>query len=113
MDGKLIYSGRAGSGFTDGQLTEVRAGLEAIRPPAPPCGGPNPQEKGATWTEPRLVCEVEYTEWTEEGLLRQPVFIRFRDDKRPEECVASRSEGQRGGGAELERSNCSGRGVTA
>jgi bifunctional non-homologous end joining protein LigD len=38
---------------------------------------------------PRLVCKVEYTQWTEEGLLRQPVFLRFRDDKQPEECVAS------------------------
>jgi bifunctional non-homologous end joining protein LigD len=44
-----------------------------------------------------MVCEVEYTEWTEEGLLRQPVFVRFRDDKRPEECV--RAAGQGGSGA--------------
>ena len=66
--------------------------------PDPPCGGPIPKEKGITWTEPRLVCEVEFSEWTEEGLLRQPVFLRFRDDKRPEECV--RAAGQRGSGAE-------------
>ena len=46
-----------------------------------------PKEKGTTWVEPVLVCEVEYTEWTEDGLLRQPVFLRFREDKRPEECV--------------------------
>jgi bifunctional non-homologous end joining protein LigD len=44
------------------------------------------------------VCEVEYTEWTEEGLLRQPVFLRFREDKKPEECVGELA-GQRGGGA--------------
>ena len=57
------------------------------------------------WTEPRLVCEVEFTEWTEEGLLRQPVFLRFRDDKKPEECVrsgaVSGAAGQPGGGADL------------
>jgi bifunctional non-homologous end joining protein LigD len=56
--------------------------------------------------EPVLVCEVEYAEWTEEGLLRQPVFLRFRDDKRPEECVRSdartlgRSDGR--GGLDVE-----------
>jgi bifunctional non-homologous end joining protein LigD len=44
-------------------------------------------EKDTTWVEPTMVCEVEYSEVTEEGLLRQPVFLRFRDDKRPEECV--------------------------
>jgi bifunctional non-homologous end joining protein LigD len=94
----LIYSGRAGSGFTGAQLAEVRATLDEIRRPDPPCGGPIPKEKGITWTEPRLVCEVEYTEWTEEGLLRQPVFLRFRDDKRPEECVGSGEAGKRGSG---------------
>lgn len=89
LEGDLIYSGRAGSGFTGVELTEVRARLDEIRRPEPPCGGPIPKEKGTTWTEPRLVCEVEFTEWTEEGLLRQPVFLRFRDDKRPEECLRS------------------------
>ena len=39
--------------------------------------------------------EVEYTEWTEEGLLRQPVFLRFREDKRPEECVRQGGAGSR------------------
>ena len=96
VDGELVYSGRAGSGFTGAQLAEVRARLDEIRRPDPPCSGPIPKEKGITWVEPRLVCEVEFTEWTDEGLLRQPVFLRFRDDKRPEECVGSGEAGKRG-----------------
>jgi bifunctional non-homologous end joining protein LigD len=99
VDGDLIYSGRAGSGFSGAQLAKVRADLDQIRRADPACGGPVPQEKGVTWTEPRLVCEVEFSEWTEEGLLRQPVFLRFRDDKRPEECVRSGTAGQRDSGA--------------
>jgi len=87
LNGSLTYSGRAGTGFSDKQLVDVRATLERSRRNGPPCTGPIPREKGLTWTEPRLVCEVEFTERTEEGLLRQPVFLRFRDDKRPEECV--------------------------
>ena len=98
IDGKLTYTGRAGSGFSDEQLADVRQTLEAARRPDPPCGGPIPKDKAITWVEPRLVCEVEYTEWTEEGLLRQPVFVRFRDDKKPEECIGG-AEGQRGSGA--------------
>ena len=94
VDGTLVYSGRAGSGFSDKQLVEIQATLDAGRRDRPPCGGPIPQEKGTTWTEPRLVCEVEFTEWTEEGLLRQPVFLRFRDDKKPEECVRSGEVGK-------------------
>jgi bifunctional non-homologous end joining protein LigD len=91
----LTFSGRAGSGFTGVQLPQVRARLDEMRRPDPPCGGPIPKEKGITWTEPRLVCEVEFSEWTEEGLLRQPVFLRFRDDKEPEECVRSEEAGKR------------------
>ncbi len=101
VEGKLTYTGRAGSGFTDTQLSQVRRELEASRRPDPACVGPIPNEKGITWVEPRQVCEVEFTEWTDEGLLRQPVFLRFRDDKRPEECIG-RSAGQRGSGAEGE-----------
>jgi len=100
VDGALVYSGRAGTGFSDKQLTEVREILARSRREGPACAGPIPQEKGITWTEPRMVCEVEFTEWTEERLLRQPVFLHFRDDKKPEECL--RAAGQRGSGAEKE-----------
>jgi bifunctional non-homologous end joining protein LigD len=99
VDGELIFTGRAGSGFSEAQLTKVRAQLEDLRRRNPPCTGPLPEEKGASWVEPQLVCEVEYTEWTEEGLLRQPVFLRFRDDKRPEECVGSGEAGRQVSGS--------------
>src|SRR5215204_3467819 len=94
VDGGLTYTGRAGTGFSDRQLTEVRAALERGRRPSPPCSGPIPKEKGTTWTEPAMVCEVEFTEWTDEGLLRQPVFLRFRDDKNPKECLGSGQAGK-------------------
>jgi bifunctional non-homologous end joining protein LigD len=97
VDGALVYAGRAGSGFTEKQLAQVSRDLQQHKRQEPSCGGPIPEEKGTTWVEPVLVCEVEYTEWTEEGLLRQPVFLRFRDDKRPEECVrADGGQAERG-----------------
>ncbi|MBA2458338.1 MAG: DNA ligase, partial [Gemmatimonadales bacterium] len=96
VDGVLVYAGRVGSGFTDKELSEVSRTLQRHRRTGPPCGGPVPNEKGTTWVEPLLVCEVEYSEWTEEGLLRHPVFLRFREDKRPKECRRER------GGAEDE-----------
>ena len=46
-----------------------------------------PTGRGHAWVEPELVCEVRYREWTREGHLRHPVFLRLRDDKTPEECV--------------------------
>jgi bifunctional non-homologous end joining protein LigD len=91
VDGRLTYAGRAGSGFTAAQLRDAAATLERDRRAEPACVGPVPADKSHTWVEPTLVCEVRYKEWTDEGLLRQPVFIRFRDDKRPEECVRAGS----------------------
>jgi bifunctional non-homologous end joining protein LigD len=96
--GNLEYSGRAGSGFSERQLDEVRRTLDALLRDTPPCGGSLPQGEGTRWVEPHLVCEVEYTERTEEGLLRQPVFLRFRDDKKPEECIVDESPSERGKG---------------
>jgi bifunctional non-homologous end joining protein LigD len=97
-EGKLVYAGRAGSGFDEAQLETIREALDRARLEDPPCVGPVPKGGRHTWVEPRLVAEVRFKEWTDEGLLRQPVFLRLRDDKRPEECVRA------GGGSEAEAS---------
>jgi len=34
-----------------------------------------------TWLKPKLVCEVTFSGWTEDGIMRQPVFLRLREDK--------------------------------
>jgi bifunctional non-homologous end joining protein LigD len=86
-DGKLVYAGRVGSGFTAAQLKDVSATLDQSGRSAPAFEGPGPPDKGHTWVNPTLVVEVRYKEWTKEGLLRQPVFVRFRDDKPLTECL--------------------------
>ncbi|MDH4043992.1 MAG: DNA ligase D [Gemmatimonadota bacterium] len=85
-DDTLVYAGRVGTGFRSEDLTAVRDTLEGMVVDAAPCtGAPTGQEH--RWTEPAMVVEVRYKEVTEEGLLRQPVFVRFRDDKPPEDCL--------------------------
>src|SRR5438067_288807 len=79
--GKLVYTGRARSGLPAAQRKEVSAGLGQSVRAKPPSEGPAPPDKGHTWVGPTLVVEVRYKEWTDAGLLRQPVFVRFRDDK--------------------------------
>src|SRR5216110_348263 len=90
QDGKVVYGGRVGSGFTAAELKDVSAALERGIRPTPAFSGPVPQDAGHTWVEPALIAEVRYKEWTDEGLLRQPVFVRFRDDKPITECVIER-----------------------
>jgi bifunctional non-homologous end joining protein LigD len=87
VDGTLVYSGRAGSGFSDTMLDDVKQELDRSVRKGCPCEGPAPTGAGETWVEPSLVAEVRFKEWTDEGLLRQPVFLRFRDDKEPRDCV--------------------------
>ncbi len=86
-DGELVYGGRAGTGFTEKLLSEIFARLRARERPTPPCAGPLPTGRGHVWVEPELICEIRYREWTDEGLLRHPVFLRLRQDKRIAECV--------------------------
>ena len=83
----FVYAGSVGSGFTDGQLDEIHARLAPRIRSLPPCTGPVPRGRGHTWVDPELVVEVRFHDWTGDGLLRQPVFLRVRDDKRPEEAV--------------------------
>src|SRR5579859_3170218 len=96
--GKLIYCGRAGSGFSGAQLDQIGAQLKALVRKTPPCeappGGALPKGPDHTWVEPRLVCDVRYKEITKDGLLRQSVFVRFRDDKKPEDVVMPGRKGE-------------------
>jgi DNA ligase D len=100
VDGQLVYAGRAGTGFDDAKLREIKALLDPIIRPDPPCLGPVvapgdaplpskkiPETKTTTWVEPVHVCEVRFREWTHEGILRHPAFLHLRDDKSPRDCV--------------------------
>ncbi len=95
----LVYAGRAGTGFSAKQLSEIQQMLEPDIRATPPCFGPVsspddvadpveeiPEIRTTTWVEPRYVCEVRYNEWTPDGVLRHPAFLRLREDKRPEDC---------------------------
>lgn len=87
VDDKLVYAGRVGTGFSATQLNEISAQLKQAPDGAALRAGP---ESGARWIKPELVCEVKFKEITPDGVLRAPVFVRLRYDKRIEECVRKR-----------------------
>lgn len=83
---KLIYAGRAGTGFTQRSLEEIRRRLESLKRDTAPFANP-PRERGLHWVEPSLVAEVEFQEWTREGVMRHPRFRGLREDKPSSQVV--------------------------
>lgn len=84
--GPLRYAGRVGSGINE----STRAGLEAVLAPLRRERSPfvdTPRLPDPTWTEPELVVEVGFHQWTSAGVLRAPRFRGMRDDKDPRDVV--------------------------
>jgi bifunctional non-homologous end joining protein LigD len=83
---RLRYVGRVGSGFTDRELTELRARLDRLaRQTSPLIGVPGADAREAHWVTPSLVGEVGYAERTSDGRLRAPTWRGWRPDKSPDE----------------------------
>jgi bifunctional non-homologous end joining protein LigD len=89
-DGRLVYAGKVGTGFTEGTLAMLARELEPLRSDESPFDGRQPP-RGTVFVEPRLVATVELREWTRSGTLRAPSFKRLRYDKDPQDCI--REEG--------------------
>jgi bifunctional non-homologous end joining protein LigD len=87
--GKLIYSGRVGTGFSIKQRLEIQKKLDQISHASMPFAA-KPKDPGlrdAHWAKPKLVAEVEFTEWTADGSIRHPSFQGLREDKKATEIV--------------------------
>jgi bifunctional non-homologous end joining protein LigD len=87
--GRLIFAGKVGTGFTVKGARDLRATLNRLEarecPFTPPPAGR--LGKHAHWVKPRLVGEVEFTEWTHDGKIRHPSFQGLRQDKSPADVV--------------------------
>ncbi len=96
----LTYAGRVGTGFTDRTLDELAKKLAPLRRKTSPFGTPPglrmPRE--AQFAEPELVGEVEFTEWTGDGVMRAPSFKGLRLDKSAEDVVLESTPARSDGG---------------
>jgi bifunctional non-homologous end joining protein LigD len=94
---RLIFAGRVGTGFNDKSLKEIFQKLKPLASEVPlveevqePSGRWRPKGWKASdtrWVKPRLVAQVQFTEWTSDGILRHPSFQGLRQDKKPAEVV--------------------------
>ncbi|HEX6845974.1 MAG TPA: non-homologous end-joining DNA ligase, partial [Chitinophagaceae bacterium] len=92
-NGRLDYIGKIGTGFNDKTQKEIMAKMKKLatkkipfteKPDVnkPSRFRPNPPTATVTWLKPELVCEVNYTEITSDGIMRHPSFEGLRTDKK-------------------------------
>ena len=86
-DNRLIYTGKVGTGFDEQTLQDLRTRLDRLHRKTSPFSGKGPSGKATHFVTPRLVCEVAFTEWTDDGCLRHPRFLGLRRDKSAEHVV--------------------------
>jgi bifunctional non-homologous end joining protein LigD len=86
----FVYAGRVGTGFTEQTLDELASSLAPFRRPDSPFSEPRRFPRGTAFVEPCLVVEVEFREWTSDGVMRAPSFKGLREDKAPREVVRER-----------------------
>jgi ATP-dependent DNA ligase len=79
-DGTLRYLGKVGTGFDAKLLKEIVGQLKTVKKIKRPIGEKPLDDANTTWIEPRLFCEVQYASFTKDNLLREPVFVRMRED---------------------------------
>jgi len=84
---RIQYIGNVGTGFTEAGIKELYAKLHPLETANKPFDEKISRRNKITWVEPKLVCEVWYSEWTADNHLRQPVFKGLRTDKKSEKIV--------------------------
>ena len=83
----LKYVGHTGSGFTDKKLKEVYEKLKPLVTTIYPFHQIVKTNMPVTWVKPTYVCEIKFTEWTTDGKMRHPIFLRIREDKTSKDIV--------------------------
>lgn len=85
--GELLFRGHVGTGFNSHNIQEIKALLDKSALKNPPFTNTDliDSKTVAQWVSPKYVAQVKFTEWTDEHLLRHPVFLGLRTDKNAKE----------------------------
>jgi bifunctional non-homologous end joining protein LigD len=91
---ELLWVGNVGTGFSEDEIERLLAKLRSLERKTCPFTAepamPRVRKGDVVWTTPKLVCEVEFAEWTHDEHLRAPRYLGLREDKEPEEVRRER-----------------------
>ena len=90
--GKLRFVGHTGSGFDFLLLKQIYDKLQKMRIEKCPVEHVPYTNRDPFWTQPELVAEIKFSNWTNEKIMRSPIFLGLREDKTPKECVLEREK---------------------
>jgi DNA ligase D-like protein (predicted ligase) len=89
----FTYVGSVGTGFSEAEAKTIYAELKSLHVEERSFVNTPDVKRLIHWCRPQLVCQVEYGEFTIDGKLRYPIFLRLRDDKSPTDCTQSDAQG--------------------
>jgi bifunctional non-homologous end joining protein LigD len=84
---KLTYVGKVGTGFDVALIDDLMERMRPLESDKAPLEVPRADRKGAHWIKPKLVAEIAFSEFTDDGILRHPSFIALREDKPAKDVV--------------------------
>ncbi|PBJ14381.1 DNA ligase D [Flavobacterium sp. ACN6] len=84
---ELQYIGKCGTGFTESVLKELYTKLKSLFSDKSPLKEKVPLRDKIQWVKPKIVCQVKYSEWTQDNNLRHPVYLGLRVDKKASEVT--------------------------
>ena len=85
--GKLKYAGKVGTGYDNATLQRLGKQLASLQAESSPFDRDGLPHRGAHWVKPKLVAQIGFTEWTNDGKLRHPRFLGLRSDKKAEDVT--------------------------
>ena len=88
--GRLKYVGHTGGGFNQASLKQLYDQMQGLKSDRSPFASRVKTNEAVQWVKPALACEVKFSEWTDDGIMRMPIFLGLRDDKDPKDCVVER-----------------------
>ncbi len=94
--GNFRFAGHTGSGFDTATIMELYDRLQELRISKPSQDILDTVQfinREPIWIKPELVAEVKFSEWTKDGIMRIPIFLRLREDKLPQDCIVEKEKG--------------------
>ena len=85
--GEFVFVGHSGSGFDFQQIVAIFNKLQKIVTSESAVSYIPYTNRDPVWVRPHLVIEVKFDGWTKDKIMRAPIFLRLREDKKPQECT--------------------------